>query len=92
MGGKGVSRCNLITFGSAAAPRNPARRRHIGDIVSENWRQERDRIVELLRSIERGETTYFDHPGRRELQAANPENVADLQKRVATLNSRLGEA
>ena len=61
-------------------------------MVSENWRQERDRIVKLLGSIERGETTYFDKPGSRELHAANPENVADLQKRVATLNLRLGEA
>jgi len=60
--------------------------------VSENWREERDRIVELLESIERGETTYFDKAGSRELHAANAENVADLYRRVATLNFRLGKA
>lgn len=60
--------------------------------MSENWREERDRIVELLESIERGETSYFDKPGSRELHAANAENVADLHRRVAILNFRLGEA
>lgn len=59
--------------------------------MSENWREERDRLIELLRSISDGTTTHFDHPGRRELLANSAENVAMLEERLAILNVRLGD-
>ena len=58
---------------------------------AENWHEERDRLVQLLRAIEAGEITHIDEEGLRQLQAANPENVAVLKARLAKLNARLGE-
>ena len=61
------------------------------DVVSaENWHEERDRLVRLLRAIETGKVSHVDEDGLRELQAANPENIAVLRKRLADLNARLG--
>jgi len=58
--------------------------------ISENWHEERTRLTALLKSINDGETTHFDNPAIRELQPANPHNVALLKKRLAALNYRLG--
>lgn len=57
---------------------------------AENWHEERDRLVRLLRAIETGKVSHVDEDGLRELQAANPENIAVLRKRLADLNARLG--
>ena len=57
---------------------------------AENWHEERDRLVRLLRAIETGTVSHVDEDGLRELQAANPENIAVLRKRLADLNARLG--
>jgi hypothetical protein len=59
-------------------------------IVSENWREERDRLVRLLAAIESGEITHIDEADQRQLQAASPENIELLKKRLKELNDRLG--
>lgn len=56
----------------------------------ENWREERDRLVQLLEGIESGKITHIDEADLRELQATNPENIDVLKKRIAKLNARLG--
>lgn len=57
---------------------------------AENWHQERDRLVRLLKAIKSGKITHIDEVDLRELQAANPENIAALEERLARLNARLG--
>jgi len=59
-------------------------------VSAENWHEERNRLVRLLRAIETGKVSHVDEDGLRELQAANPENIAVLRKRLADLNARLG--
>lgn len=56
----------------------------------ENWHEERDRLLQLLKGIESGKITHVDEDGLRRLQATSPENVAVLKKRLATLIARLG--
>ena len=56
----------------------------------ENWHEERERLVQLLEAIESGKITHIDEEDLRELQAASPENIAVLKKRLAKLNARLG--
>ena len=58
---------------------------------TENWHEERDRLVQLLESIESGKITHIDEEDLRQLQAANPENIAVLKERLAKLNARLGD-
>lgn len=58
---------------------------------AETWHEERNRLVQLLRAIERGEITHIDEDGLRQLQATNSENVSSLRHRLAKLNARLGE-
>ena len=60
------------------------------DVVSaENWHEERDRLVRLLKAIETGKITHVDEEDLRELQATTPENIEALKKRLAELNDRL---
>jgi len=59
-------------------------------VSAENWHEERERLVRLLRAIETGKVSHVDEDGLRELQVANPENIAVLKKRLADLNARLG--
>ena len=56
---------------------------------AENWHEERDRLVRLLKAIETGEVTHIDEEDLRELQATTPENIEALKKRLAELNDRL---
>ena len=56
----------------------------------ENWHEERDRLVRLLKVIRSGNVTHIDQEGLRQLQAANPENIIALEERLAKLNIRLG--
>ena len=56
----------------------------------ENWHEERDRLVRLLKAIRSGNVTHIDQEGLRQLQAANPENIIALEERLAKLNIRLG--
>lgn len=58
--------------------------------MSENWREERDRLVQLLKAIESGEVTHIDEADQRQLQATSPENIELLRKRLKELNDRLG--
>ena len=57
----------------------------------ENWHEERDRLARLLKAIESGMVTHVDEEDLRELQPANPENIAQLKQRLADLNARLGD-
>ena len=59
--------------------------------MSENWHEERDRLVRLLAGIESGKVTHVDEKDLRQLQATTPENVAAVKARLAQLNARLGE-
>ena len=56
----------------------------------ENWHEERDRLVRLLKAIKSGKVSHVDEVDLRQLQATNPENMAALEDRLATLNARLG--
>ena len=58
--------------------------------MSENWREERDRLIRLLAAIESGKITHVDEENLRQLQATSPENIELLRKRLAELNDRLG--
>ena len=58
---------------------------------AENWHEERDRLVRLLKAIESGEVTHIDEEDMRQLQATTPENIEVLQQRLAELNKRLGQ-
>lgn len=57
--------------------------------MSENWREERDRIVKLLAAVRSGSVTHIDQRNMRELQATNPVNLAALEARLKQLNERL---
>lgn len=57
---------------------------------AENWHEERDRLVRLLRAIKSGRVTHIDEEGLRQLQSTNPENIAWIEERLAKLNARLG--
>ena len=59
-------------------------------MAAENWHEERNRLVRLLKAIESGEVTHVDEEDLRQLQATNPENISLLKKRLAKLNARLG--
>jgi hypothetical protein len=59
--------------------------------LSENWHEERDRLVQLLKGIESGKITHINEDDLRQLQATTPENVALLKQRLAKLNIRLGD-
>jgi hypothetical protein len=58
---------------------------------TENWHEERDRLVQLLEGIKSGKITHIDEEDLRQLQATNPENIAVLKERLAKLNARLGD-
>ena len=56
---------------------------------TENWHEERDRLVQLLEAIASGKVTHVDQEHLTQLQATNPENVEMLRNRLAELNARL---
>lgn len=59
-------------------------------VSAENWHEERERLIRLLKAIKSGEITHIDQEDLRELQATNPENIAALEERLRKLNVRLG--
>jgi hypothetical protein len=59
-------------------------------VSSENWAEERDRLVRLLAGIQSGTITHVDEEDLRQLQATNPRNIAAVKGRLAELNRRLG--
>ena len=58
-------------------------------VSAENWHEERDRLVRLLKAIESGTVTHIDEEDMRQLQATTPENIEALKQRLAELNDRL---
>ena len=58
---------------------------------TENWTEERERLVRLLEGIDSGKITHVDEDDLRQLQATNEENIAALRARLAELNTRLDE-
>jgi hypothetical protein len=59
-------------------------------VSAENWHEERDRLIRLLKAIDSGKITHIDESDGRQLQATSPENIEALRKRLAKLNARLG--
>ena len=59
-------------------------------VSAENWHEERDRLVRLLKAIESGEVTHVDEEDMRQLQATTSENVEALKQRLAELHDRIG--
>lgn len=57
---------------------------------AENWHEERDRLIRLLKAIRSGNVTHIDEEDLRQLQATTPDNIAALEDRLAKLNARLG--
>jgi hypothetical protein len=60
-------------------------------VATENWTEERERLVRLLEGIESGTITHVDEDDFRQLQATSEENIAALRARLAELNTRLDE-
>jgi hypothetical protein len=60
-------------------------------VSAENWHEERDRLVRLLKAIESGKITHIDEEDLRQLQVTSPDNIAVLKERLAKLNARLGD-
>ena len=58
---------------------------------SENWHEERDRLMQLLQGIEAGAIKRFDENNLRQLRGTSLEDIAILKKRLAQLNARLGD-
>jgi hypothetical protein len=65
--------------------------RKTGEVSTENWAEERERLVRLLAAIESGAITHVDEEDLLQLQATNPRNIAALKQRLEDLNRRLGE-
>ena len=59
-------------------------------VSTENWTEERTRIVKLLEAIDSGEITHVDEEDFRQLQPTSEDNIAVLRERLAQLNARLG--
>jgi hypothetical protein len=59
-------------------------------VSAENWHEERDRLVRLLKAIESGKITHIDEDDMRQLQSTTPENIEALKQRLAELNDRIG--
>ena len=57
---------------------------------TENWAEERERLVRLLAGIDSGSITHVNEEDLRQLQATNPRNIQSLKQRLAELNGRLG--
>lgn len=57
---------------------------------TENWTEERTRIVKLLEAIESGKITHVDEEDLRQLRPTTEENIAVLRARLAQLDARLG--
>ena len=73
-----------------AAPFGIETHRKNDSVTTENWAEERERLVRLLAGIESGSITHVDEGDFRQLQATSPQNIAALKERLAELNSRLG--
>lgn len=58
---------------------------------AENWHDERDRLVKLLKALEAGSVTHVDRAGQSELHRAGTGDIARLRARLATLNARVGD-
>jgi hypothetical protein len=61
-------------------------------VSAENWHEERDRLVRLLKAIKSGNVTHIDETDQRQLQATSVENIVALERRLAELNSRLSRS
>ena len=64
--------------------------RQLEDGVSENWHEERDRLVKLLKGMESGKVTHIHEDELAQLQLAGPKNIAAVKDRLAQLDARIG--
>ncbi len=61
------------------------------DVTTENWAEERDRLMELLRGYESGKITHFDENDDGAVKpATSEEHIASIRQRLAALDDRLG--
>ena len=58
---------------------------------TENWAEERERLVKLLQAVDTGDITHVDQDGTDQLRPTDEKNVAALRARLAELNDRLGK-
>ena len=58
---------------------------------TENWAEERERLVKLLQAVDTGNITHVDQDGTDQLRPTDEKNVAALRARLAELNDRLGK-
>lgn len=58
--------------------------------MTENWSEERARLLKLIAGIEAGDVTHIDEDASQELKPAGPENISAVRARLAELDSRLG--
>jgi hypothetical protein len=60
-------------------------------VSTENWTEERERLVRLLEAIDAGNITHVDEEGLDQLRPTNEKNLQELRARLTELNTRLGE-
>lgn len=78
-------------FGIETHQKDDGARHRMDRMGTENWAEERERLMRLLGAIESGRITHVDEEHLRQLQPTNPRNIAALRERLAELNSRLGQ-
>ena len=57
---------------------------------TENWHEERDRLLRLLQSMESGKVGPVSVSNRGQFRTMPAEDIPLLKKRLAQLNERLG--
>ena len=62
-------------------------------VSTENWTEERDRLLELLRDYESGKITHFDEVDDGAVKpATTDDHIAGIRQRLAALEERLGSS
>jgi hypothetical protein len=60
-------------------------------VSTENWAQERERLLGLLGSLESGRLTHFDEDETGQLRRhTTVDSIASIKQRLADLEARLG--
>lgn len=60
-------------------------------VRTENWHEERDRLLILLQCMESAKIAQASKNEWRSFQASSLEDIPALKKRLAQLNDRLGD-
>lgn len=90
--GEGCKRARQGSFRAQVARADQGSRHNEETIVrTENWHQERDRLLVLLQCMESAKAAQASKNEWRSLQASWLEDIPVLKKRLAQLNDRLGD-